>query len=168
MSQPYANTISGLLKRRAELMADARELRERMAVVGNDIAALDRMLETLGYQGDLPAAKGVQASTRVVYFHRNELRRFCLDELRKTDGPITTRDLAEKAIRLEGRDPRDRRLRADMVRRIGKGLKLLRSQGAAKSEGSSNTSRQSSRCAQGPCRSSAETTPEEAKAAAAK
>ena len=39
MGQPYANTISGLLQRRAELMADARELRERMAVVGNDIAA---------------------------------------------------------------------------------------------------------------------------------
>jgi hypothetical protein len=48
MGAPYANTISGLLRRRAELMADAREMRERMAVVGNDIAALDRTLETLG------------------------------------------------------------------------------------------------------------------------
>lgn len=133
MAAPYANTISGLLKRRAELMADARELRERMAVVGNDIAALDRTLETLGYQGDLPAPKGVQSSTRVVYFHRNELRRFCLDELRKADAPVTTRDLAEKAIKLEGRDPRDRRLRNDMVRRIGKSLKLLRAQGVAHS-----------------------------------
>lgn len=135
MAQPYANTISGLLQRRAELMADARELRERMAVVGNDIAALDRTLETLGYQGDLPAVVGVQSSTRVVYFHRNELRRFCLDELRKAGGPVTTRDLAEKAIRLEGRDPRDRRLRNDMVRRIGKSLKLLRAQGATASTG---------------------------------
>jgi hypothetical protein len=52
----YANTISGLLKRRAKLMADARELRKRMAVVGNDIAALDRTLETLGYQGEMPRA----------------------------------------------------------------------------------------------------------------
>ena len=116
-------------------MADARELRERMAVVGNDLAALDRTLETRGYQGDLPAPVGIQTSTRVVYFHRNELRRFCLDELRKAGGPITTRDLAEKAIRLEGRDPRDRRLRNDMVRRIGKSLKLLRKQGAAASVG---------------------------------
>ena len=137
MAEPYANTISGLLKRRSELMADARELRERMAVVGNDIAALDRTLETLGYQGDLPAAVGIQSSTRVVYFHRNELRRFCLDELRKVTHS-TTRDLAEKAIRLEGRDPRDRRLRADMVRRIGKSLKLLRKQKVASSEGASN------------------------------
>lgn len=87
MAEPYSNTISGLLKRRSELMADARELRERMAVVGNDIAALDRTLETLGYQGDMPAAVGVQSSTRVVYFHRNELRRFCLDELRESTAP---------------------------------------------------------------------------------
>jgi hypothetical protein len=138
MGQPYANTISGLLQRRAELMADARELRERMAVVGNDIAALDRTLQTLGYESELSAPAGVQSSTRVVYFHRNELRRFCLDELRKADGPVTTRDLAEKAIRLEGRDPRDRRLRNDMVRRVGKSLKLLRKQEAVRSEGSSN------------------------------
>jgi hypothetical protein len=62
MAAPYANTISGLLKRRAELMADARELRERMAVVGNDIAALDRTLETLGYQGEMPAPIGLLSS----------------------------------------------------------------------------------------------------------
>jgi hypothetical protein len=66
MATPYQNTISGLLKRRAELMADARELRERMAVAGSDLAALNRTLETLGYQGDLKAPIGVQSSTRVV------------------------------------------------------------------------------------------------------
>jgi hypothetical protein len=129
---------SSLLKRRAELMADARELRERMAVVGNDIAALDRTLETLGYQGEMPAPVGVQSSTSVVYLHRNGLPRFCLDELRKADGKVTTRDLVEKAIRLEGRDPRDRRLRNDMVRKIGKSLKLLRTQGAVHSARSSH------------------------------
>ena len=138
MGEPYQNTISGLLKRRAELMADARELRERMAVVGNDIAALDRTLETLGYQGDMKAPIGMQSSMRVVYFHRNELRRFCLDELRKAGGAVTSRDLAEKAIRFEGRDPRDRRLRNDMVRRIGKSLKLLRKQGMVTSQGASS------------------------------
>lgn len=58
-------------------------------LVGNDIAALDRTLETLGYQGDIKAPLGVGPSTRVVYFHRNELRRFCLDELRKADRPLT-------------------------------------------------------------------------------
>lgn len=71
---------------------------------------------------------------RVVFFHRNELRRFCLDELRKADGPISARDLAEKIITLEGKDTRDRRLRNDMVKRVGKSLKLLRQQGLAASK----------------------------------
>jgi len=83
-----------------------------MAVVGNDIAALDRTLETLGYQGDLKAPLGVGPNTRVVHFHRNELRRFCLDDLRKADRPLSARDLAVKVITFEGRDTRDRRLRA--------------------------------------------------------
>jgi hypothetical protein len=48
-------------------------------------------------------------------------------------GPITARDPAEKIIGREGKDPRDRRLRNDMVKRVGKSLKQVRQQGAATS-----------------------------------
>lgn len=131
MSQPYANTISGLLKRRAELMTESVALREKLAVVGNDIEALDRTLETLGYKGDL---KGVTPrGNRVVFFHRNELRVWLLAELRKATQPVSARELAEKLIGIEGKDPRDRRLRNDMVKRVGKSLKLLRQQTGAES-----------------------------------
>jgi hypothetical protein len=129
MGVPYQNTISSLLQKRDELMRDAKDLRESLAVVGNNIEALDRTLETLGYKGDLKTV--VTRGNRVVFFHRNELRRFCLDELRKATEPVSARDLAEKIITLEGKDPRDRRLRNDMVKRVGKSLKLLRQQGAA-------------------------------------
>ena len=74
-------------------------------------------------------------SNRVVYFHRNELRRFLIDELRNATAPITARDLAEKIVGLEGKDARDRQLRNDMVKRVGKSLKLLRQQGVAVSRG---------------------------------
>lgn len=126
MGEPYANTISGLLRKRSELMGDAQRLREQLAHVGNDIEALDRTLVSLGYQGDL---KTVQPrGNRIVFFARDELRRFLLDELRKAAGPVSSRDLAEKIIGLEGKDCRDRRLRNDMVKRVGKSLKLLRQQ----------------------------------------
>jgi hypothetical protein len=132
MSEAYTNTISGLLRKRAELMGDAQGLREQLAHVGNDIEALDRTLIALGYQGDL---KGVQPrGNRIVFFARDELRRFLLDELRKAIGPLSSRDLAEKIIGLEGKDPRDRRLRNDIVKRVGKSLKLIRSQGLANSK----------------------------------
>jgi hypothetical protein len=52
---------------------------------------------------------------RIVLFHRNERQRFCLEELRKADCLITSRDLAEKIISLEGKDVREWRLRNDMV-----------------------------------------------------
>lgn len=127
----YTNTISGLLRKRSNLMGEAMRLREALAVVGNDIEALDRVLVSLGYKGDL---KGVQPrSNRVVFFHRNELRRWLIDELRKATGPVTSRDLAERIIALEGKDARDRALRNDIVKRVGKSLKLLRKQGFAAS-----------------------------------
>ena len=131
MGEPYANTISGLLRKRSELMGDAQRLREELAHVGNDVEALDRTLIALGYQGDLKAVQ--PRGNRIVFFARDELRRFLLDELRKADGPVSSRDLAEAIITLEGKDARDRRLRNDMVKRVGKSLKLLRSQRLAMS-----------------------------------
>ena len=95
-------------------MGQSQELRARLAEVGNAIDSIDHVLRTLGFTDDLDGMK--PRSNRVVYFHRNELRRFCLGELRKAaDGPIAERDLAEKVIGLEGKDPRDRALRNDMA-----------------------------------------------------
>ena len=51
MGVPYQNTISSLLQKRDELMRDAKDLREQVAVVGNNVEALDRTLETLGFKG---------------------------------------------------------------------------------------------------------------------
>lgn len=57
MAEPYTNTISGLLRKRSELMGDAQRLREELAHVGNDVEVLDRTLIALGYQGDLKAVQ---------------------------------------------------------------------------------------------------------------
>jgi hypothetical protein len=132
MGKPYQNTISGLLKKRSELMGESQRLREALAHVGNDIEALDRTLVALGHDGDLRTVQ--PRGNRVVFFARDELRRFLLDELRKSNGPVSSRDLAEKIIGLEGKDVHDRRLRNDMVKRVGKSLKLLRQQGLAASD----------------------------------
>lgn len=133
MTKGYEHTISGLIKKRSELMAEANRLRADMATVGNAIDSIDHVLRSLGFSGDLDGMK--PRSNRVVYFHRNELRRFLIDELRNAEHPLSARDLAEKIIGLEGKDARDRTLRNDMVKRVGKSLKLLRQQGVAVSEG---------------------------------
>jgi hypothetical protein len=131
MAEPHV--ITGLLRKRSELMGEAQHLREKMAETANAIDSVDHVLRSFGYAGDLDGMRS--RSNRVVYFHRNELRRFLIDELRNADAPVSARDLAEKIIGLEGKDSRDRALRNDMVKRVGKALKLLRQQGVAESKG---------------------------------
>lgn len=134
MAEPHV--ITGLLAKRQELMDKALHLREQLAEVSNCIQSMDHVLQSFGYEGDLQGM--TPRGNRVVYFHRNELRRFCIEELRKANGqPVTARELAEKVVQAEGKDPRDRKLGNDMVKRVGKSLKLLREQGVAVSRGRS-------------------------------
>ena len=133
MEQGHEHTISGLLRKWSSLMGESQALREKLAEVGNAIESLDHVLRAFGYDEPLDGMR--PRSNRVVFFARNELRRFCIDELRKADRPVSARDLAERIIGLEGKDARDHKLRNDMVKRVGKALKLLRQQGVAASKG---------------------------------
>jgi hypothetical protein len=110
----YQHTIGGLLQKRAEMMEETAITRERLAVLSNDIEALDRVLERLGYDGDIKLTPRVP---RVVLFYRGELRQFMLGQLRER-GPLTSRQMAESLIQIEGKDARDRRMMSDVVRRI--------------------------------------------------
>lgn len=124
------HTISGLLRKRGEILDELQALRERQAELSNDMASLDRVLETFGYEGDLQA--GTPRSSRIVLFYRNELRHYLLTELAKANAPQSSRDLAERIVTMEGKDRFDRRLMCDIVRRVGKALKLLRERGSVR------------------------------------
>lgn len=121
-TETYQHTINGLLQKRSEMMEELAIIRERMAILSNDVEALDRVLERLGYDGDVKLTPRVP---RVVLFYRGELRQFLLRQLRE-HGPVTSRQLAENLIKIEGKDGRDRRMMADVVRRIGKALRQMK------------------------------------------
>jgi hypothetical protein len=118
------STINGLLQKREELQRANAELRERMAIVSNDIEAIDRVLDAFGYQGQLEGRTARAA--RIVLFYRNELREYLLAELRKADRPLSSRELAGRVCQIEGKDGRDRRLIADVTRRVGCALRKMR------------------------------------------
>ncbi|HMN51843.1 MAG TPA: hypothetical protein PKB01_07255 [Xanthobacteraceae bacterium] len=120
-TQTYQHAIGGLLQRRAEMLEEMALARERLAVLSNDLDSLDRTLEGLGYAGDVKLTPRVP---RVVLFYRGELRHFLRDQLEK-NGPMTTRKMAENLIQIEGKDARDRRMMADIVRRMGKALRQM-------------------------------------------
>lgn len=69
----YEHTVTGLLTKRADLFNEAVRIRDRLAEIKNDVAALDRVLGTLGYTGDLDAEMPRQK--REVLFGRGELSR---------------------------------------------------------------------------------------------
>ncbi|WP_133170148.1 hypothetical protein [Kumtagia ephedrae] len=124
--ETYEHTIAGLLRKRGEMLASLADLREQLAVLSNDIEAIERILETLGYQGDLPT-KATRAP-RIVLFYRGELRQFLRQSLQEY-GPSTSRQLAERLVHLEGKDARDRRMMNDIVKRMGKALRQMRDSG---------------------------------------
>lgn len=124
-SDTYDHAISALLSKREEMMEETAVTRERLAVLSNDIEALDRTLERLGYDGEVKLTPRVP---RVVLFYRGELRQFLLGSIRD-HGPSTSRQLAERLISTDGKDARDRRMMADVVRRIGKSLRGMQDAG---------------------------------------
>src|SRR5688572_3098613 len=112
-TETYQHTISGLLQKRGEMMQEIATMRERLAALSNDVEALDRVLERLGYEGDVKLTPRVP---RIVLFYRGELRQFLAGALRE-HSPMTSRALAERLMQSEGKDARDRRMMADVVKR---------------------------------------------------
>lgn len=130
-TETYEHTISGLLTKRREMISEAEGLRDRLAAIKNDMAALDRTLASFGFTGDLEAIMPRQR--RHVIFGRGELLRAILDELRDAERPLRSREIAQALIAVRGDDVRDQRLIADLTKRVGKALRPLRDGGQVKS-----------------------------------
>ncbi|MFZ1467999.1 MAG: hypothetical protein WAT09_03365 [Paracoccaceae bacterium] len=116
---------------RDDTMGEIVAMRERMGELHNDLEALDRILCAMGYEGDLDGRQIRQS--RLVIFHRNELRQFLLRELRKGD-QLSSRDLAERICGEEGKDIRDHRMVLDVTKRVSKAMRLLQVQKAVRGE----------------------------------
>lgn len=119
----FEHTISGLLTKRSMLFNEAERIRDRLAEIRNDIQALDRVLGTLGYTGDLDAEMPRQK--RMVVFGKGELTRAILDELREATTPMTSRQIAQAIVAVSGMDARDRRYVSDLTKRVGKALRQM-------------------------------------------
>lgn len=130
MGEEYERTISGLLKKRMEIVGEVHALRERMGVLTNDLESLDRTLQVFGHEDhsdsreELPAVR-----TRMVLFHKSELQQHLLRVLREASEPLSSRDLAVRFVTADGRDRYDKRLLLDIIKRVGKAIGTLRGKG---------------------------------------
>jgi hypothetical protein len=130
-TETYEHTISGLLAKRADLFNEAERLRDRTAEIKNDVAAIDRVLGSLGYTGDLDTEMPRQK--RQVIFGRGELTRAILNELRGVTGTVSSREVAQAVLAVSGHDARDRKLLSDHTRRVSKALRILREENVVRS-----------------------------------
>lgn len=126
-TETFEHTISGLLTKRADLFNEAERIRDRLAEIRNDLGAIDRTLAILDYKGDLDAAMPRQK--REVIFGRGELSRAIYEELRDSEGPVSSRDIARSIVALRGEDARDRRYLSDLTKRVSKALRQMREAG---------------------------------------
>lgn len=127
----YSHTITGLLQKRADLFNEAERIRDRLAEIRNDIGAIDRTLNVLGYTGDLDAAMPRQK--REVIFGRGELSKAIYNELRTADAPLSSRDIAREIVTMRGEDARDRKYLSDLTKRVSKALRQMREEGTVRS-----------------------------------
>ena len=117
-TETFDHTISGLLTKRADLLGEAEVIRDRLAAIKNDIDALDRTLSVLNYDGDLDAQ--MPRAKRHVIFGRGELTKQVFAVLRRSDKPMTSREIAQEVVSDSGMDARDRKFVSDLTKRVGK------------------------------------------------
>ena len=117
-TETFDHTISGLLTKRADLLGEAESIRDRLAAIKNDIDALDRTLNVLNYDGDLDAQ--MPRAKRHVIFGRGELTKQVFAVLRRSQGPMTSREIAQEIVSDSGMDARDRKYVSDLTKRVGK------------------------------------------------
>ncbi|MGJ0394190.1 MAG: hypothetical protein ACR650_15830 [Methylocystis sp.] len=127
-TETFEHTISGLLKKRADLFNEVEQLRERLAELLNDMRAVDRVLGTLDYKGALDAT--MPRRNRPKAFGETGLTRQVLELLRVANAPLSSRDIAKKLMENLGQDIGDRAAVSDNVKKASRALRTLKEQGS--------------------------------------
>ena len=121
-------TLSGLLRKRAEMVGQVEAKQAELGALIADLAHVDATIRVFRPDIDLADLPEKLAPAPFTGF-RGEIQRFLLDELRKANHPLSTFDLAERIMRKRGLDPADRLHLKLIQRRTGYGLAKLRKAG---------------------------------------
>jgi formyltetrahydrofolate synthetase len=128
MADGYEITISGLLRKRGEMAAQADDLRARLK---ETLVALDHLDATIRiFNPNIETCDMPERAIPALHgAHRGELQRFLLHTLREADAAMTTSQLAEASMQSRALDSADRTLRKLIGKRIGMALGRLRKAG---------------------------------------
>ena len=128
MQDGYDQTLSGLLRKRAELAGEVETHRQRWEDASASLEAIDRAI--LVFSPGLTASElPERRRPPIAADGTTELQRFLLDLLRRSDGPVRTL-AAAAALGAERKvDPRDRVAMTLLRKRAADGFYRLRKRG---------------------------------------
>jgi len=116
MSDGNTYVISGLKEQRSRVAGRIVDLHREADKLQADLVHIDGVLRLYDVEPAEIPTKG-RMPVRSAYFGRNEISRRCRDMLRER-GAIRADDVTVQAMRDKGLDPENRKLRADLTRRI--------------------------------------------------
>lgn len=132
MASGYDLTLSGLLRKRAEIAGNIEGVQAQLSRLIADCQHIDGAIRVFRPDIDLEDLPEGTVAAPFTGF-RGEIQRFLLDQLRNANGPLDTFQLAEHVMRKRGLDPSDRVLRNLINKRTGYALAKLRKAGRVSS-----------------------------------
>jgi hypothetical protein len=105
------HVIGALSNKRAELAGIVRQLEQQLVQQRTNLAHLDATMRLFDPDIQPRQIRAKQSRVRSVWFRPGECLRLIYDELRDAAQPITTRELAERIMRVKAMPARDDRQR---------------------------------------------------------
>jgi len=117
-----------LVKRRAELAGDLDKLQGQIQQLHADLASLEAVIRQFDpdYRLDTIRPKYRRAATAAEH---GSISRTVLDLLRRADGPLSAKAMAQKLIAERGLNAGDRALARSMAKRVDMALRYQRTNG---------------------------------------
>lgn len=100
----YALAIAGLRRKRARLAGEIAQAEKALAKMRRAVNTLDATINLFEPATDPELIPPVRPYLRGLYFGYGELTRLCYDVLRQANGPVTTGQVADRAIAIKGLD----------------------------------------------------------------
>lgn len=120
--------VHGLIDKRAETVGKIEAMQAQLAQLLSDLDSLDRTIRIFEPDIDLDDARVRPVPPPNAAF-RGEVQRFLLSALRKSDGGMTTLEMARAIMEARGLNTSDKALMKLIGTRTGHSLKKLRDKG---------------------------------------
>ena len=115
--------VSALIHKRAELMGELQQLRERLETLRQGLEHLDATIHLFDPGYDTAAGKPKRPPYRESPFAPGDLTRAIFNVVRMAQKPMTIAAITQEVMAANGLNTDDRELAADVTQRVGRAVR---------------------------------------------